>query len=248
MLMRSGCFTALRNSRITGARGALSNFIEVPDEYENAIASALGEYLGAVVVDGWIGVEEALEILGEGSARVALLSMEVLSPAKPLTIDISKAPVENNTIIGIGADIIKVQEELRPVVDLLLGQVVIVKDRVTARRLLSKGNWSSMPLLRIVTLKGEVFYSNGPVLSASGGQGILSRPRQRKELEAEILKANQTLSEIHISRSKLEERLLVSGENERELSLAFQKHRRYKDSQRQYLGNLNCQLRKRNDR
>jgi chromosome segregation protein len=80
-----------------------------------------------------------------------------------------------------------------------------------------------MPLLRIVTLNGEVFYSNGPVLSASGGQGILSRPRRRKELEAEILKANQTLSEINISRSKLEERLLVSGENERELSLAFQK-------------------------
>ena len=213
---------ALRTSRITGARGALSDYIEVPNEYERAIASVLGENLGVVLVDGWAGVEEALEILDDGSARGALLSMDALTPAKPLTIDAKRAPVENDAIIGIASEIVKVKEELRSVVDLLLGQVVIVRDRGTARRLLAKGNWSAVPLLRIVTLKGEVFYSNGTILSASGSEGVLGRPRQRKELEAEINKVSQTLLEFRNTLSELDRNLLSLHNDESVMSQTFQ--------------------------
>ena len=96
------------------------------------MASALGEYLGAVIVEGWDGVEKALEILDEGDVRGALLMLEALSPPKPLMIDSTKSPVESGAIIGVASELVKAHGDLRPIVDLLLGQVVIVKDRMTA--------------------------------------------------------------------------------------------------------------------
>ena len=214
---------ALNNARIPGARGALSNYIEVPDDYEEAVASALGEYLGAVIVEGWDGVEKALEILDEGDVRGALLMLEALSPPKPLMIDITKSPVESGAIIGVASELVKAHGDLRPIVDLLLGQVVIVRDRMTARRLLANGKWSSMPLLRIVTTKGEVFHSTGPVLSASRGKGILSRPKQRKALESGIAKANQDLIEMQATAFEVNEKLSMAIENEKLLSNVYQK-------------------------
>lgn len=214
---------ALKSERIPGARGALSNHIEVPDEYEEAITSALGEYLGAVLVEGWNGVEKSLEILEGGDARGALLVLEAISPPKPLRIDATKSPVDSNTIIGVASEIVKTAGDLRPVVDLLLGQVIIVKDRITARRLLVNGKWSSMPLLRIVTIKGEVFHTTGPVLSASRGKGILGRPKQRKALEEEIAKANHDFSGMKVAALDVDEQLSKVQENAIRLSNNYEK-------------------------
>ena len=196
---------ALKGSQITGARGILNSQIDVPAEYEIAISSALGEYLGVLLVDGWKGVEEALEILAQGSARGALLSVDELIPSKPFTIDISKVPVDKDKVVGIASEIVKVADEIRPIVDLLLGQILVVKDRGTARRLLSAGKWPIMSLFRIVTLKGEVFLSNGTVLSAAGSEGVFSRPRQWKELETEIVEVGHTLSELQDTLDKFDE-------------------------------------------
>ncbi len=64
---------AARQRTLTGLRGALRDFMEVPAEYENAITAALGEYLDAVVVDAGEGVEPALKILKEGQGKSVLL-------------------------------------------------------------------------------------------------------------------------------------------------------------------------------
>ena len=155
--------------------------------------------------------------------RGALLMLDALSPPKPLMIDITKSPVESGAIIGVASEFVKAHGDLRPIVDLLLGQVVIVKDRMTARRLLASGKWSSMPLLRIVTTKGGATFTRPVSLSASRWKGILSRPKQRKALESGIAKANQDLTEMQAAAFDVNEELSKATENEKWLSNAYQK-------------------------
>jgi chromosome segregation protein len=214
---------AMRDSRIAGARGAISNYIEVPEKFENAIASALGEYLGAMLVDGWQGVDDALNILDGGSARGAMLLLDSAALPKPLNIDLDKAPVNKDSIIGLASEVIKVQSDLQLVVNRLLGQVLIVKDRESARRLITRSNWSTMPALRIVTLSGEVFHSNGQILSASKGQGILSRPRIRKELDADIKSYETILSAYHDKIVEIDEKYSLTTIEETKSSKKLQK-------------------------
>jgi len=68
-------------------------------------------------------------------------------------------------------------------VSLLLGQVLVVKDRQAAKRLIS-----SLPANgRIVTLKGEVFLGSGIVIAGKDKRaGLVGRPRQRRELAERI--------------------------------------------------------------
>lgn len=212
----------IREARIPGAHGIFGKDIEVAAEFESAVASALGEYLGVVLVDGWNGLEKALDVLDKNSVRGALLVLTAIKTPKTLNVDNDKLPVESGEILGIASRVVKVREELRPVVDLLLGQVLIVRDRNTAWNLLSTGDWSNFSNIRIVTQKGEVFYPNGSVLSSSSGKGILGRKRQLTELREEIYKENQALIGINVSTSDIEKKLVEASANEKQLLIDYQ--------------------------
>ncbi len=73
---------AARQSRLKGARGALSNFLEVPAELEAAVASALGEYTDAVLFEPGNGFEDALLLLEGQAARAILLPLDDLVPGR----------------------------------------------------------------------------------------------------------------------------------------------------------------------
>ncbi len=77
--------------------------------------------------------------------------------------------------------------------DLLLGDVLVVRDRTAARRVLSGQSRNA----RAVTLKGEVFYATGQVLAGKPSKvGTLSRPRQRRELKESLAEVERTLNEV----------------------------------------------------
>ena len=67
---------AARQSRLKGARGALSTALDVPAELEVAIAAALGDTLDAVMLDA-SEIEEALQLLEANEVgRAVLLPLE----------------------------------------------------------------------------------------------------------------------------------------------------------------------------
>ena len=175
-----------------GAQGALSSQLHVPEAYEAAIAIALGEYLDAVLLEGGASVENALEVLASETARGAMLPLDALIPPEPLTVK----PADG--VVGLASDLVQAQPEYRPAVDLLLGHTIIVDDRKTARRVLA-----GLPqTARAVTLQGEIFYASGPVMSGQmGGASTLSRPRQRRELRAQI---EATQKQLHVAADALE--------------------------------------------
>ncbi len=96
------------------------------------------------------------------------------------------SPDEQAGILGVAADLASVPPEIRPALDLLLGNVIVVRDRAAARRVIAGQPGGT----RAVTLKGEIFHANGPVSGGGGGEGgaaqatLLARGRQRRELNA----------------------------------------------------------------
>jgi chromosome segregation protein len=180
---------AARQSKLKGVRGALSSLLEVPAEYETAISAALGEYLDAVILDGE-GVDAALEKLAGQSARAALLPVNDLTPRPPLPGDL-QSQGEGESAAGL----VKAPAELRPAVDLLLGQTWIVADRAAARKALSGQRENTA--LRVVTMKGEVFHASGPVVAGQEGKGgTLGRTRQRREIQEKLEDTEKRVAEV----------------------------------------------------
>ena len=186
---------AARNSKLGGSQGALSSKLDVPAELESAIAAALGEYSDAILLVSSQDAEDALSLLDtNGSGRASLLPLDLLNPYEPVKSE------NDSDCLGVAADLINAPSELRPAVDLLLGEVLVVRDRKAARRLLA----GKPKNLRAVTLRGEVFYATGQVLAGKQAKNsIVGRPRQRRELQESLVNIENDIGNIEADQRRL---------------------------------------------
>lgn len=173
---------------LAGAVGALSAHLEADEKYETAIAAALGEYLDAVVLENAQNSGEALNILLQTAARGALLPLDALAPPPPIH---SKKGLPG--LIGLAADLVDAPPKLRPAVDLLLGQVFVVRDRKSIQRVLAGQPAGA----KAVTLQGEVFYATGQIFAGQEGKpGTLSRSRQQRTWQEQLSQAQTALGDL----------------------------------------------------
>ena len=194
--------------KIGRAQGVLSSHLQVPEELENAIAAALGEYLDAVLLNQESSIEDALEMLAQESTRGAILPLDALVPPPPI-----RPPGDSVGVVGVASDLVQAPPELRPAVDLLLGQTLVVRDRRTARQVLAGQPEGA----QAVTLRGEVFYASGPVMvRQTGTSSTLSRPRQRREINAQLDGAEKKIAAIKDRIKQLNEKLEKMGSEESE--------------------------------
>jgi chromosome segregation protein len=183
--VRSGARALL--GRQFPARGVLAEMLNVPAHLEKAVSAALGLHVEGVVLGNLEEVEAALDALGEASGRAALLPLELAAPAEPLA-----APADADCL-GIAANLLEVDSALRPLTDLLLGNVLVVRDRAAARRLRP----TLPPGGAAVTVNGEVFTATGLVYG--GGEAspdLLQQARERRDLSAEITAAAARITEL----------------------------------------------------
>lgn len=190
---------AARQMKLRGARGALSAALDVPAELETAMTAALGDALDAVLLEAE-EVENALRLLeAEEAGRAVLLPLSATAHP-PLT-----APADEGCL-GIAAELVAAPAELRPAVDVMLGQTFIVRDRQTAQRLLA-----SLPkYARLVTLRGEVFRGDGLIVagkSASRETSALSRPRQKRELSESLAVLGAQIETLNRAAEAISERM-----------------------------------------
>ncbi|MGB7876759.1 MAG: chromosome segregation protein SMC [Anaerolineales bacterium] len=194
---------AARQSKLAGTRGALSASLEVPAELETAVAAALGEHLDAVLLaDGKL--DEALNMLESDEAgRAALLPLDGLAKASKL-----KTPADGDCL-GVAAELVQVPSELKAAVDVLLGQVLVARDRASARRLIA----GQPGFVKVVTLRGEVFRGDGLVLAGKSSRGsTLSRPRQRRELGESLSSLSGRIESLESALQSLTSNLLAAQE------------------------------------
>ncbi|HVN54199.1 MAG TPA: AAA family ATPase, partial [Anaerolineaceae bacterium] len=202
---------ASKQEKVSGKFRSLITAMVVPAEYETAVSAALGEYLDAIVVDGIADLEQALQLLESGKkGRAALLPVSQIRPLDRLT------PPSDPDSIGLAADLVQVPADHRALADLVLGQVVIVKSRGGARRLVEK----IPPTAKVVTLRGEVFHGIGSVISGQetrSGSGTLSRPRQKQELQSALDGVHGKIRIIEAEQIRLEEEQTHLQKRERQL-------------------------------
>jgi len=172
LLTRSG------SGKLQGVLGTLSKFIDVPEAYETPIAAALGEYIDAVILESASATDRALDLLLTETTKGVLLPLNRL-----VTLD--KLKVDRNIpgYIGLASELIKTPPKYRPVIDLLLGRVFVLKDKKDVNRVLR----DQPPGTKAVTLKGEVFFTTGEIVTGTASQsGLLSRARELKTWQEKI--------------------------------------------------------------
>lgn len=174
---------AVREGHLPGGQ-ALGSALQVPPELETAIAAALGALVDGVVLPDKPAVEQALTLLERHPGRAALVPQD----SQPLPS--TPTPPADPDCLGLASRLVETEPALRPLVERLLGQVLVVRDRRAAARLHSQA-----PDMRLVTLAGEVFEPHGVVLVGQGSAGgVIRRARERRELQTRIASLTQRLT------------------------------------------------------
>lgn len=198
-----------RGGRLTGNYVPLVGQFVVPAEYETAITAALGEYLDSVVVEGGTDPENAIQLLASAAkGRAVLLPLDWARPLAELDV-----PLEDGCL-GVAARLVQAPESLQAVLCLLLGQVVVARDRDYARRLAA----SLPPAARVVTLQGEVFYGSGAVAAGPENRSsTIGRPRRIQELQVELAESEARIQEGRQHQQDIDQELARQRTREREL-------------------------------
>lgn len=170
-----------------GLLGTVASLMRVPERVEEAIESALGSRLQNVVAETWADAAAAIDYLKRRRRGWAtFLPLDTVRPRPPLRLDGVPG------VVGVGSDLVGYDERLEPVFRMLLGQVVVVEDLDTARRLLGGRVRASLT----VTLDGETVQPTGAV---SGGTrqrstNLLAQERERQVLPGQIVEAKRALA------------------------------------------------------
>jgi chromosome segregation protein len=209
--------TESRAGNIRGTLGTLSNYLDVPEELEKPIAAALGEYLDAVLLEREEDTDLALDILFKGSTKGVLLPLDRL-------VSLDRIRVKGNieSLVGIAADLVQTPPKYRPVVDLLLGRVIVLRDKTDLNRVLR----NQPPGTKAVTLKGEVFYTTGEIIAGNEGQSnLLGRSRERKTWQNKIAASAKKIEELEDSLNQVDQKLVEISQQESKLKQQLVKAR-----------------------
>ncbi|WP_258361076.1 chromosome segregation protein SMC [Moorella sulfitireducens (nom. illeg.)] len=185
-----------------GVLGVVVEKLAVPAELTRAVEVALGGAAQQVLVRTAAEAEAVIQFLkARGRGRVTILPLAWLEPRRwPAWAGwVLKEP----GVLGIAAELVRCEAEVRPAVDYLLGQVLIVDG---IRRAVSLGE-RLRPPVRLVTLEGEVIQPRGPVTGGTAGQkgGYLQRSLAIRQGEAELAGLATKIKEARKQQEQLQE-------------------------------------------
>ena len=183
-----------------GMHGVLANILTVPKEYETAIEMTLGQTLQNIVTDTEEDAKKLIEHLRKNNLGRA--SYLPIASVKGKKID---RLIKNNLsgVIGIAADLVKVNKKYEGIILNLLGRTVIVDNMETAIILARQNSYG----FRIVTLKGDVVNPSGAITGGSTTvktNNIIGRTSQIQELEKEIKILNKKIEDLENEKSEYE--------------------------------------------
>ena len=161
----------------------LSGVIRVQRGLEAAIEAALDGALDAVLVPENVDIAVAVRVLNEARAgRATLLPLRDFKPVHPISLSSERG------VLGVASKFVKCDSRYRPLVDTLLGRVVVVEDLATGQAILRRG------LGAAVTVDGTLLRPTGVVTAGAGAATgmALEFARELDELPREIAALQQT--------------------------------------------------------
>lgn len=174
-----------KTGKTEGFIGVVADLIEIPEHLETAIDIALGKGLQNVVADSERSVKQMIEILkSQRFGRVTFLPIKELQAQKN---QVDPGILKAEGFMGLGSELVKYDERVRPAIEYLLGRTLIFKDYETAAKALQiKSN-----RLRIVTLEGDLLIPGGAITGGSVKQkssGVLNRKSKIEQLSQDLIR------------------------------------------------------------
>lgn len=174
-----------------GMYGALSSLIRTPKEYETAIEMALGASLQNIVTENEEDAKKLVEHLRKNNlGRATFLPIASVSGKK--LEKINEKGIDG--VIGIAADLVKVDKKYENIIMNLLGRTVIVDDMENAIKLAKLNKYT----FKIVTLKGDIINPSGGITGGSVQAktvNILGRAREIEDLEKELKQIKKKITD-----------------------------------------------------
>ncbi len=183
---------AAERGLLSGRYEPVGEAVSVDKDLALAIETALGGSANDLIVDHDSDAKAAINFLKQHRlGRATFQPISLMRPFEP-SFELRRVLGENG-VLGRASELIQCEYRVKPVIDSLLGRVLIVEDLDTSLRLAKTTGWS-----RMVTLDGEVVHSSGAVTgghSQKQGYGLVQRKADLAELEKEISKIDRLVSE-----------------------------------------------------
>ncbi|MGL4629404.1 chromosome segregation protein SMC [Cetobacterium sp.] len=165
------------NAKIAGVEGAVISLITVPEDYQKAIEAAIPGNLQDIVVTTSEVAKKGIEVLKEKKAgRASFLALDTIKVG-----GIKDVP-KLDGVIGRASDLVSAEKKYSKVLDMLLGNILVVKETDIALKILKSNSYSG----NIVTLSGELLSSRGRITGGENTNSIVSQIFERKK-EIKIL-------------------------------------------------------------
>ncbi len=162
---------------VPGVIGLLSRQIKVPVGMESAINAALEQRLHAVIVETEGAAIHAISLLQRGKqGRAQFLPLESVRHVYPLNLQ------KERGVVGVAAKLVRCDARFKPLIDTLLGRVIVVEDIETGLRMIRRALGS------VVTLDGVYIEPTGVMAGGASGadESAFSRQRELEDLPARI--------------------------------------------------------------
>lgn len=193
---------ACEQGALRGSYVPVAGAITVATDLALAIDTALG------------GASNDLIVPDEGHAKraISFLKEHRLGRAtfQPLTLMRPNYPSEELTrvsrssgVVGLASDLVRCSSEHKPVIESLLGRILIVEDLDAALALAKTRGWS-----RMVTLDGEVVHSSGAVTGGAAkhhASGMVQRRAELGDIEGQVKTLHERLDKIRKAREAWED-------------------------------------------
>jgi chromosome segregation protein len=202
-----------------GVLGVVADVIDIPQEYERAVAAVLGDRLQYVIVRGESdGAEQVDRLRQDASGRSSFI------PLQPRVPDLSALAKLNGTSRRL-MDLVRVDDRYRSVAQSLLGEVVLVPNLQTAVDL-----WRQNGIrVTLVTPEGDVIDPSGVITGGSDRpieEEILARRREIEQLRGtadarslELTEVRAQLDQVGLAVTAAEEAMRSLGAGAHELTV-----------------------------
>ena len=230
---------AVDHGLLEGSYAPVGEAIEVDREYAVAIETALGGAANDLIVDHEGDAKRAIELLKR--ERLGRATFQPITLMRPVNVSGDLASfLKKRGVVGRASELVRCDARVKPVVESLLGRVVVVDTIDTALEHAKTSGWS-----RMVTLDGEVVHSGGAVTggrAAKQGYGLVQRKAELSEVTKEVDRLSRQVDEAE-KRSQLRkaqrEKLAADLQAEREARMA---HAAEVEEARQWFQNLSDEL------
>ena len=193
---------------IKGTFESVADAIDVDKDLSLAIETALGASANDLIVDSDHEAKAAVQWLKENRAGRCTFQPISLMRRQDVSSDLRRVLNEKG-VINRASELVRCDARVLPVIESLLGRIVIVQDIDDALKLAKTSGWN-----RMVTLDGEVVHSSGAVtggLSQRQGYGVVQRRADLSELEKEIAQIDKLIAGAD---KRKQDRLRRIGEND----------------------------------